>query len=220
MGRVFDFIANSDDGVFAVDHLQSIVLWNERATRILGFSAEEVLGKKCYEVVCGRDDRGCVVCRRGCEAITAAKQLWPAPTRDIEVRTKGGPEAWLSLSTVVVPSSRGDLWVLVHLFREVTRERDLPDVAQDLAGMVASRSRLKLSPRSHDASHVVASVELKPLEREILIHLSSGVSTNFIAEKLSISPHGVRDHVSSILGKLDVHSRLEALAYSIKNGLV
>jgi len=220
MGRIFEFIANSSDGVFAVDRRQSIVLWNERASAILGFTAEEVLGKKCYRTVGGRDAEGCIVCRRGCEAIASARQLQPAPTTDIAAQTKGGAVVWLNISTIIVPSRRGALSVLVHLFREVTREHDVMGVARDLAELVSARFPGKRIPRLRGVASRAASVELTRREREVLTLLATGISTGVIAERLCISPRTVRNHVSNILGKLDVHSRLEAVAYSIKYGLV
>ncbi len=220
MSRIFEFIANSSDGVFAIDRRQSLVLWNERATEILGFTAQEVLGKKCYGIVGGRDAQGCNVCRRGCDAIASAQRLQPAPTADLATQTKGGAEVWLNLSTVIVPSRRGALFVLVHLFREVTRDHDVLGVAQDLADMVSEGSRRKRISRSRDVSSRAARFELTRREREILTLLASCMSTDVIAERLSISTRTVRNHVNNILGKLDVHSRLEAVTYSIKNGLL
>jgi PAS domain S-box-containing protein len=206
--------------VFAVDCRQSIILWNQRATRILGFTAEEVLGKKCYKIVGGRDARGCDVCRRDCNAIASAQGLQPAPTTDLLAQIKGGADVWLNLSTVIVPSRRRDLSVLVHLFREVTRDHDVLSVAQDLADMVSTHASKKRIRRSRDVSSRSTRVELTRREHEILILLASGVSTDVIAEKLHISPRTVRNHVNNTLGKLDVHSRLEAVAYSIRTGLI
>jgi len=220
MGRIFEFIANTGDGVFAVDRRQSIVLWNDQATRILGYTAEETLGKKCYGIVCGRDAQGCVVCRRGCDAITAAGQLEPSPTADIAARTKAGNEVWLNLSTVVVPSRCGELSVLVHLFREVTQEHSMLDVARDLASMVSEAIPEKRFAGARRVPRGTACLELTRREREVLILVATGISTDAIADKLCISPRTVRNHVNNILGKLGVHSRLEAVAYSIKNGLV
>ena len=54
-------------------------------------------------------------------------------------------------------------------------------------------------------------VHLTVREREILILLGEGESTGAISEILSISPHTVRNHVGSILGKLNVRSRIEAV---------
>lgn len=220
MARIFDFIANSGDGVFAVDRRQSIVLWNDRATEILGFSAAETVGKKCCEVVCGRDAQGCVVCRRGCDAFASARRLRPAQAWDMAVRTKSGDEVWLNLSTVVVPSRRKDLAVLVHLFRDVTREHELLRVAQDFAAMVSGAAPERPARRPWDAQPPQAPAGLTLREREVLTFLASGTSTDAIAREMRITPRTVRNHVNNILGKLKAHSRLEAVTFSIRNGLV
>lgn len=219
MGRIFEFIANSSDGVFAVDRRQSIVLWNEPASRILGYTAEEALGRKCYGIVGGRDAVGCTVCRRGCDAIMAGQRLTPAPSTDMAVRAKTGTDVWLNVSTVLVPSRRGELSALVHLFREVTRDHEVLGAAQQLAETVSlQRTRLP-RPRSRDASSGPAKIGLTRREREILSLVASGTSTDVIAQGLCISPRTVRNHINNLLGKLDVHSRLEAVVYATKNGL-
>jgi DNA-binding NarL/FixJ family response regulator len=57
-------------------------------------------------------------------------------------------------------------------------------------------------------------------EAEVLVLLASGASTNAIAASLFISAHTARTHVQNVLMKLGVHSRLEAAAYAVRNGLV
>jgi DNA-binding NarL/FixJ family response regulator len=61
---------------------------------------------------------------------------------------------------------------------------------------------------------------LTPRERDILTHLARGKSVSAIAEELSISTLTVRTHIRNLLSKLGVHSRLEAVAYAIRNGLI
>lgn len=56
-------------------------------------------------------------------------------------------------------------------------------------------------------------------EREVLSYLAEGADNSVIAQELFISPETVRTHVQKILGKLNVHSRLEAAAFVIYNGL-
>ena len=52
--------------------------------------------------------------------------------------------------------------------------------------------------------------ELSAREREVLDHLARGLTNQQIANELFISPITVRNHVSSILGKLHVSNRHEA----------
>ena len=57
-------------------------------------------------------------------------------------------------------------------------------------------------------------------EQEILNYLAKGNSGIEIAHRLQIAPLTVRTHIRNLMGKLGVHSRLEAVAFGIKHGLV
>jgi len=57
-------------------------------------------------------------------------------------------------------------------------------------------------------------------EQEVLNYLAKGNSGNEIAHRLNIAPLTVRTHIRNLMGKLGVHSRLEAVAFGIKHGLV
>jgi DNA-binding NarL/FixJ family response regulator len=57
-------------------------------------------------------------------------------------------------------------------------------------------------------------------EKGILTHLARGMSSTAIADHLHISPMTVRTHIRNLMGKLEVHSRLEAVAYALRQGLI
>lgn len=57
-------------------------------------------------------------------------------------------------------------------------------------------------------------------EREILEQLAKGKSGEMISEELHIAPLTVRTHIRNLMAKLGVHSRLEAVAFALKNGLI
>ncbi|UFJ40067.1 response regulator transcription factor [Brevibacillus humidisoli] len=57
-------------------------------------------------------------------------------------------------------------------------------------------------------------------EREVLQLMAEGKSNRVIGESLFISEKTVKNHVSSILQKLDVQDRTQAVVISIKNGWV
>jgi two-component system, NarL family, response regulator YdfI len=61
---------------------------------------------------------------------------------------------------------------------------------------------------------------LTPRESEVLQMLASGLTNKEIATRLAISEHTVKFHVASILGKLGVASRTEAVTLGIRRGLV
>ena len=57
-------------------------------------------------------------------------------------------------------------------------------------------------------------------EHEVLELLAAGKSGNEIAEELHIAPLTVRTHIRNLMSKLGVHSRLEAVTFGMKNGLI
>jgi DNA-binding NarL/FixJ family response regulator len=57
-------------------------------------------------------------------------------------------------------------------------------------------------------------------ETDVLRRLADGLTTEQIASDLYLSVNTVRNHVNSIIRKLNVHSRLEAVSAAIRRGLI
>jgi len=74
--------------------------------------------------------------------------------------------------------------------------------------------------REAKAGAAVKVAHLTPREKEILQLPADGFRNDDIAAKLHISPQTVQTHVRNILYKFDVHSKLEAVAFAVKNGAV
>ena len=85
--------------------------------------------------------------------------------------------------------------------------------------MVSSDLLARLLNRLHH-QHERAPHELTSREREILELIAEGLTNGAIAKRLFISVNTVRNHVQSILSKLDAHSKLEALSVAIREGLI
>jgi DNA-binding NarL/FixJ family response regulator len=62
--------------------------------------------------------------------------------------------------------------------------------------------------------------QLTRREREVLQALSEGLSNKQIAQRLHMSVDTERTHMMNILSKLGVHSRLQALLFAARHGLV
>ena len=60
---------------------------------------------------------------------------------------------------------------------------------------------------------------LSERELEVLRLLAAGKANADIARDLFLSPYTVRNHISSILSKLQIANRTEAAAYAIRSGL-
>jgi DNA-binding NarL/FixJ family response regulator len=89
------------------------------------------------------------------------------------------------------------------LIDAVTLTRVLRRIAQD------RKDRLGIQQRTN---------RLTSREREILQNLAQGQSNDDIAAALFISTNTVQTHTRNILGKLGVHSKLQAVALAAKAG--
>jgi DNA-binding NarL/FixJ family response regulator len=81
---------------------------------------------------------------------------------------------------------------------------------------------LRLAGQSREEEREArASIEqLTRREREVLRALARGLSNKQIAEHLHMSVDTERTHMMNILNKLGVHSRLQALLFAARHGLV
>lgn len=57
-------------------------------------------------------------------------------------------------------------------------------------------------------------------EKEVLQALGEGLDSKEIAQKLHITVETERTHMVNILNKLGVHSRLQALVFALRNGVI
>jgi two-component system, NarL family, nitrate/nitrite response regulator NarL len=62
--------------------------------------------------------------------------------------------------------------------------------------------------------------KLTPRERQVLKALAEGLDSKEIAQKLGITIETERTHIINILSKLGVNSRLQALVFAARHGLV
>ena len=108
----------------------------------------------------------------------------------------------------------------------VTKEAGVSHLVRSLEAVVEGNTvlprevgrRPTADPREQRASRLVS--QLTPREREILQLLSDGATTKAIALRLHIAPNTVRSHVQGLFSKLQVHSRLEAVALAARHGLI
>jgi DNA-binding NarL/FixJ family response regulator len=61
---------------------------------------------------------------------------------------------------------------------------------------------------------------LTPREIEVLQLLAEGLSNRAIAQKLTVSPHTIKFHVTALMGKLDAQSRTEVVVKATRFGLI
>ncbi|MDQ3448778.1 MAG: response regulator transcription factor [Chloroflexota bacterium] len=76
----------------------------------------------------------------------------------------------------------------------------------------------ELAVYGHEAAPIFA--PLSPREVEILDNIAKGMTNKQVAYALSISEQTVKNHMSSILRKLSVNDRTQAVVYAMKQGWI
>jgi RNA polymerase sigma factor (sigma-70 family) len=121
----------------------------------------------------------------------------------------------VAAGAAAVFSKTTDIEELIAAVRRICDGEVLVSPAEAVA--LAREVALRES-RERDVRRAVA--ELTPREREILNAFAEGLSDKQIAERLSIGDKTVRNHVASLLSKLDADSRLQALVLAIRHGVI
>jgi DNA-binding NarL/FixJ family response regulator len=216
----------------------------ERKIRLL-IAEEQSLFREAVRVVLERESDIEVVAeaRDGLQAVAAARQTQP----DVAIVDAGLPNGDGFRVTALMKSSVPGCKVLVVSAEE--EERSLVAAFEaGASGYLTKTSPLaeliSATRAIHDGDTLVPPRMLGTLiarltrrrteqdealrrasrltrrEREVLALLAEGADNDAIAQALVISPQTARTHVQNVLGKLGVHSRLEAAAFVRQNRIV
>ncbi len=189
------------DGMFSVTREQKIKSWNTTAEKLFGYRRDQVLGKKCYEVLCANSSTSRVKCGHGCDVVTNATKGRTTKDFDLECKTSEGEFRQINVSTIL-PSQVDESQDIFHVFRDVTDRRQV-----EIASTITDINGYRIP-------------QLTTREDQVLKLLAAGKSTNNIADILTIRPLTARNHISRLLTKLGCRSRLEAVALGTRAGLI
>jgi PAS domain S-box-containing protein len=218
--EIFRSLEDTADGVFVVDRDLRIHLWNNAAEEILGFGKGEVVGQLCYQILQGTNEDGETICGKHCQVSQVAMRSKPVSSYDTKVRTKPGNLCWLNMSIISLRLGRdSDDFMIVHIFRDISQKKD----DEIIFNQILEKARLYQKNTANNKDDNAPGYHVNKLTRrqqEVLTLLARGNTTREIASKLSISQYTARNHIQLIFQKFHVHSRLEAVAFALKNGLL
>src|SRR5262245_48412096 len=180
----------------------------------------------------------------GAEAIEKAQELMPdVVLMDVRMPRRGGIEATQTIKDLIphakilmltISDEEADLYDAIkagangYLLKEISIE----EVADAIRSVVQGQSLISPSMASkllNEFNTLAKQADEKPRlqaprlttrELEVLKLVAQGMSNRDVAEALFIAENTVKNHVRNILEKLQLHSRMEAVVYAVREKIL
>lgn len=185
----------SGAALFTFDASQRIRSWNQAAENATGLSSDEVVGRYCWDVLCGHDEAGGIVCHADCSFHRLLVERWPVTPPTLVIRTASG-----------------------------TRRVRVPMIAVNdstlFAALLVDPGELPMPMAASGPGERVPAPSLTRRQQTVLEMLVEGKQARRIAAELHLSEMTVRNHIRAILRELGCRSQLGAVAEARRLGLV
>ncbi|MGH2724473.1 MAG: response regulator [Actinomycetota bacterium] len=180
----------------------------------------------------------------GDHAVEKAQELMPdVVLMDVRMPKNSGIEATqrikellphVKIMMLTISDEEADLYESIkagasgYLLKEISTE----EVAEAIRSIVAGHSRISPAMASKLLTEFAAMTkrtderqELPPprltdRELEVLKLVAQGLNNRDIAKQLFISENTVKNHIRNILEKLQLHSRMEAVIYAVRQNIL
>ncbi|SFB79371.1 response regulator [Streptomyces aidingensis] len=157
--------------------------------------------------------------RSGIEACTAIKEV--APSARIIMLTISDEEA--DLYDAIKAGATGYLLKEISTDEVTAAIRAVADGQSQISPSMAAKLLTEfkaLIQRTGEEQRLVPAPKLTGRELEVLKLVATGKNNREIAKELFISENTVKNHVRNILEKLQLHSRMEAVVYAMREKIL
>lgn len=200
---------------------QVVIDVNEAFLDTLAYPSEEVLGKTVAELDF-IDDKSARI-----RLFAALEKGGSLDRVDVRIRRKDLSliDCTVSADTVNIQDNPCYLLVLMNITERKRTELELVAAIEEVMKDASWFTRTlieKLANVKNINSPKLPSVSFTDLtarERDVLGLICEGLADKEIAARLKLAPNTVRNHVSTVYSKLDVHSRSEAIVWARERGL-
>jgi len=120
-----ELLDHMSDGVYFVDRNRCILYWNEGASRLSGYGAEEMLGRHCNDnILCHVDESGKHLCQEGCP-LSASIHDGGLHEASVFLRHKQGRRVPVSVRVQPMRSSDGSIIGAIEIFSDDSTQREV-----------------------------------------------------------------------------------------------
>lgn len=119
-----DLLDHMSDGVYFVDKDRRILYWNEGASRLTGYEAQELLGKRCQDdVLCHVDSAGRRLCHSDCP-LTASMADGGSREASVYLRHKQGRRVPVQVRVQPIRGADGSVVGAIEIFSDDSAQND------------------------------------------------------------------------------------------------
>jgi DNA-binding NarL/FixJ family response regulator len=207
---------------------------------------DHALFRRGLEMVLGQESDIEVVgeAADGAEAVTMASEMAPdIVLMDVRMPRRGGIDATSAIKQSVpsakivmltISDEEADLYdaIKAGAMGYLLKEISIDEVAADIRAVYNGQSLISPSMASKLLSEFASMIKnkddrpqlptprLTEREMEVLRLVAKGLNNRDIAKQLYISENTVKNHIRNILEKLQLHSRMEAVVYAVREKLL
>ena len=204
MSALYNLFEHTTDAIFGIDKNQHIRFWNKNCEQLLGFTAQQAIGKPCAELLCVYDLQGNQYSTDNCPISKPGDQT--LSHQDLIIKQSDKIPIMVNIGSYYLKESEYENNRGIQVFysiRKINSYQLIQRLANNSSYLDSTGKIQKLSKR----------------EYEVLKMVSKGVTSRCIAAQLGISVATVRNHMKNTYAKLDVHSKAEAIGYAMRHGL-
>jgi len=156
--KLAEVLDNLYEGVYFVDQHRNITSWNKGAQKITGFSAEEVVNKKCYANILNHvDEHGVVLCFSGCP-LHATMKDGKAREATVYLQHKKGYRVPIMVKTLPIVDDTSVITGGIEIFSEIRDDHVLISKLEHYQKEAAEDALTKVPNRKYMAAIIESKI--------------------------------------------------------------